>query len=88
MNGKNLSTDVERVICLGYCLDHICGVKEFAPQDLNRLNNDLGLRPFSNPSLAVRKARIRGLFELRERHCVALTTDGNKTVESLPTRSG
>lgn len=81
---KQPRTDVERVVCLGYCLDHFSGLKEFTSTDITRLNDELGLPRLSNPSFAVRKARTRGLFTAGDRYRLRLTDDGKGTIEALP----
>jgi len=81
---KQPRTDVERVVCLGYCLDRFSGLKEFASTDVTRLNDELGLPRLSNPSFAVRKARTRGFFAQGEHYRLQITDDGKAVVESLP----
>lgn len=80
---KQPRTDVERVLCLAHCLTNIFGRRTFASTDISRLNLDLGMQKFSNPSFAIRKARTRGLLSETDNGQLALTTDGIAYVEAL-----
>jgi len=80
---KSPRSDVERILCLGFCLAELCGLHEFSYSDLRRLNDDLGLRRLSNPWLAARKARARGLVAYAGGQKMSLTADGKAVVDLL-----
>jgi hypothetical protein len=81
---KNPQTDVERILCLGYCLGKFCGLNEFDYIDIRKLNDGAKLRRLSNPWLAARKARARGLIAYNASQKMSLTPDGRAIVDLLP----
>lgn len=83
LKGKQPRTDVERVVCLAYCLTEFCGLAEVASSDITRLNNEIGLPRLSNPSFAIRKARSRGLLSETERLRLTLTPEAMSVISGL-----
>lgn len=82
---KNPQTDVERIACLAYYLQHYRDVQQFKTADLNKLNTEAAQPKFTNASFAAKNA-VDGhyLAAASKANHRQLTGMGERFVEALP----
>ena len=85
---KRPNTNVERVACLAYYLDHYRDIRQFKTIDINKLNTEAAQTKLSNPSHVIRDAVRSGyLVAAATKDMKQLSADGEKYVEALPDRN-
>ena len=85
---KRPNTNIERVACLAYYLDHYRGIRQFKAIDINKLNTEAAQTKLSNPSHVIRDAVRSGyLVAAATKDMKQLSADGEKYVEALPDRN-
>lgn len=81
---KQPSTDVDRVACLAFYLQHYRGVAQFKTIDLSNLNTEAAQIKFSNAAYAVGNAKQAGLLVEASKGSNQLSAAGELYVEALP----
>ena len=84
---KRPNTNVERVACLAYYLEHYRDTPQFKTIDINKLNTEAAQTKLSNPSQAISDAVKTGyLAAAAEKGMKQLSAHGGQYVEALPNR--
>jgi hypothetical protein len=85
MDQKRPNTDVERVTCLAYYLNHHRGTPHFKTADISALNTEAAQPALSNTSFAVGNAEKAGYVATAGRRgSKQITAYGEKVVNALP----
>lgn len=83
---KRPATDVERVACLAYYLEHLRGMRQFKTLDISKLNTEAAQPKFSNPSVAISNAVRSGFLGEAAKGYKQLSAPGEHFVLALPDR--
>ena len=84
---KRPNTNVERVACLAYYLDHYRDMREFKTIDINKLNTEAAQPKLTNPSFTVNDAvKMEYLVQAQKKGMKQLSAHGEQYVEALPDR--
>jgi len=83
---KRPATDVERVACLAYYLEHMRGMRQFKTLDISKLNTEAAQPKFSNPSVAISNALRAGYLAEGSKGHKQLSAPGEHFVLALPDR--
>ena len=83
---KKPLTDVERVACLAYYMEHYREQAKFKTIDISKLNTEAAQRKFSNPTLAMKNAIQGGYLISADKGQRALSAGGEQFVLALPDR--
>ena len=83
---KQPKTAIERVVCLGYYLEHYRGMHHFKTSDISALNMEAAQLKFSNPAMAVAEAIRAGYLASAGGQKKQLTIIGEQFVRLLPDR--
>ena len=84
---KKPNTNVGRVACLAYYLEHYRDIQQFKPIDINKLNTEAAQTKLSNASYAVRDAVNAGYLAAATKGMKQLSAEGGQYVEALPDRN-
>lgn len=84
---KQPKTDVERVACLAYYLNHYRGTRDFKTTDINKLNTEAAQRKLSNASNAINNGIRDGYLAPAGKGMKQLSAEGEQYIEALPDRS-
>lgn len=83
---KKPRTDLEKITCLAYYLNHYRATPQFKTKDLSDLNREAQQIGFSNASVTSRNAVRDGYLSLAGGGRKQITTRGEFVVEALPDR--
>ena len=83
---KRPNTNVERVACLAYYLDHYRKVSQFKTVDISKLNTEAAQTKLSNASSTVNDAVKRGYLAAATKGMKQLSAEGEQYVKALPDR--
>ena len=86
MQQKAPTTDMDRVACLAYYLNHFRDTIHFKTLDISRLNTEAAQAKFSNAANSVNNATKRGLLAPAGKGMKQLSADGEQFVDALPDR--
>lgn len=84
---KQPTTDIERVACLAYYLNHHRGTKHFRAVDVSKLNAEAGRPKFANASSTVNNATQAGYLAPVPGGMKQLAPEGERFVDELPDRA-
>jgi hypothetical protein len=83
---KQPKSVIERVVCLGYYLQHIRGMASFKTSDIAELNTEAAQIKLSNPAMMVGEATRHGYFASVRGQEKQLTVVAEQLVSHLPDR--
>jgi hypothetical protein len=83
---KQPKTAIERVVCLGYYLQHFRGMQSFRTTDISELNSEAAQVKLSNPAMMVSEATRAGYLATVKGQEKQLTVIGEQFVSHLPDR--
>ncbi len=83
---KEPETNVERVVCLAYYLNHYRETPNFKTLDISKLNTEAAQPKFTNPTVAVNDAAISGFVVARTKGAKQISAMGEQFVLALPDR--
>ena len=83
---KRPNTNVERVACLAYYLEHYRDTPHFKTTDINKLNTEAAQIKLSNASFTVNDAVKAGYLAIAAKGMKQLSAQGGQYVEALPDR--
>jgi hypothetical protein len=83
VDAKKPGTEMQRVTCLAYVLVGRDREATFQTRDISRLNNDAGLRQFSNTAVPVKQARQHRYLVAAPKNTLRITEAGIRLVEGM-----
>ena len=83
---KEPRTNVERVTCLAYYLNHYRETPNFKTLDISKLNTEAAQPKFANPSVALNDAAISGFVVASTKGTKQISAMGEQFVLALPDR--
>ena len=83
---KSPQTNVERVACLAYYLNHYRDMPRFKTIDISKLNTEAAQPKFTNPSVSVRDTARSGFVVASTKGAKQISAMGEQFVLTLPNR--
>ncbi len=80
------SSEIERIVCLAYYLNHNRSIGAFKTKDLTKLNTEAAQPSFSNPTVFARNAETAGYLAKAGGGSKQISDLGEKLVNALPDR--
>ena len=83
---KNPQTNIERVVCLAYYLNHYRDMPSFKTLDISKLNTEAAQPKFTNPTVAVNDTAKSGFVVASTKGAKQISAMGEQFVLALPDR--